>query len=332
MNERDLQVLEQYPFQVNASRRTRGAFLLDTDKGRLLIREFSGSEQKLGIEQTLLARLKEKGHLVDEVVADREGRLVTIRREYERFFVKTAVDGRECDTRSESEILKAVRELAELHLAMRGIVELSGKDRERLAAPDLKDELQRHNREMKKIYTFIRQKSRKNSFETAYLHCFPSVYDEARKVAEAMAKPAYAGLKAEALENGYFCHGEYSYHNILVNGGRMAAINFERLCLDIQVNDLYLFLRKVLEKQDYDLPLGLRMLEAYESVRPLGQAEREILALRVRYPEKFWKLANYYYNTNKVWIPGKHMEKLEKFLSQQGKRLIFSEKIAENMG
>ena len=43
MNERDLQVLEQYPFTVNASWRTRGGFLLETSMGRLLIREFSGS-------------------------------------------------------------------------------------------------------------------------------------------------------------------------------------------------------------------------------------------------------------------------------------------------
>ena len=47
MNERDLQVLEQYPFSVNASWRVRGAFLLDSSEGRLLIREFSGSAAKV---------------------------------------------------------------------------------------------------------------------------------------------------------------------------------------------------------------------------------------------------------------------------------------------
>ena len=59
MNERDLQVLEQYPFTVNASWRTRGAFLLDTSVGRRLIREFSGSTYKLLKEQELLQHLKE---------------------------------------------------------------------------------------------------------------------------------------------------------------------------------------------------------------------------------------------------------------------------------
>ena len=72
------------------------------------------------------------------------------------------------------------------------------------------------------------------------------------------------------------------------------------------------------------------MLKAYEDIRPLSDEEREYLSIRLRYPEKFWKLANYYYNTNKAWIPGKHMEKLEKFLEQQEKRVSFSVELLYN--
>ena len=78
MNERDLQVLEQYPFSVNASWRVRGAFLLDSSEGRLLIREFSGSAAKVEKEQQLLAHLKACGHRTDQIIADAEGRLVTV--------------------------------------------------------------------------------------------------------------------------------------------------------------------------------------------------------------------------------------------------------------
>lgn len=64
MNDRDLQVLEQYPFTVRGSFRVRGAFLLDTSEGRRLIREYSGSVQKLETEQKLLLHLQEQGYLV----------------------------------------------------------------------------------------------------------------------------------------------------------------------------------------------------------------------------------------------------------------------------
>ncbi len=330
MNERDLQVLEQYPFDVNASWRTRGAFLLDTSVGRLLIREFSGSTYKLQKEQELLQHLKDCGYLVDRMEPDSEGRLATVYREYDQFVVKESLDGRECDTRSESEILKAASLLASMHQDMRGFCEVTEEDQFRLSAADAVEEIGRHNRELRKIYTFIRRKNRKNVFESAYLACYPSVIEEAQEMERRLQNSAYERLKKQAFEEGHFCHGEYIHHNILVGNGQMAVINFENFALDVQVNDLYLFMRKILEKQNYDFRLGNRILKAYEQVRPLTEEERAYLSVRMKYPEKFWKLANYYYNTNKAWIPGKHMEKLEKFMAQREKRVSFSREILYN--
>ena len=132
------------------------------------------------------------------------------------------------------------------------------------------------------------------------------------------------------MEEGQICHGEYIHHNLLVAGGHMTVINFEKFSVNVQMNDLYLFMRKVLEKQNYDARLGRKMLKTYSEVRPLREEEREYLGIRLLYPEKFWKLANYYYNTNKAWIPGKHMEKLEKFLAQREKRVSFSYELLYN--
>jgi len=330
MNDRDLQVLEQYPFTVSGSWRTRGAFLLDTSSGKRLIREFSGSTYKLEREQELLSHLRLCGYLVDLMEPDNEGRLATVYQECYRYVVKESLSGRECDTRSESEILKAASLLAGLHKDMRNIFEVTQEDLTRLGGDDMLEEVKRHNRELRKIYTFIRKKNRKNDFESAYLSCFSDIIEEAQGVEVRLSRSSYQSLRAQAMKEGHFCHGEYIHHNILVDGGKMAVINFEKFSLDVQVNDLYLFLRKIMEKQNYDFYLGEKILQSYEKVRPLSDAEREYLSIRLEYPEKFWKLANYYYNTNKAWIPGKHMEKLEKFLSQREKRVSFSKEVLYN--
>jgi CotS family spore coat protein len=245
--------------------------------------------------------------------------------------VKEAPEGRECDTRSESEILKASSLLASLHLNMQGVMELTKEDQEHLLASDALEEMRRHNRELRKIDRFIRKKNRKNDFETAYLSCFRRVMDEALEAEQRLTVSGYEKLRQQAISEGRFCHGEYVHHNILVSGGRMTVINFERIALDVQVNDLYLFLRKIMEKQNYDLRLGMGILRAYACVRPLSETELNYLSIRLAYPEKFWKLANHYYNTNKAWIPGKHMEKLEKFLVQREKRVSFSKEILYNI-
>ena len=66
-----------------------------------------------------------------------------------------------------------------------------------------------------------------------------------------------------------------------------------------------------MEKYQWKESLGRKILEMYESVRPLEDREKEFLALCLAYPEKFWKTANLYSNSNKARIPEKSVEKLQ---------------------
>ena len=131
----------------------------------------------------------------------------------------------------------------------------------------------------------------------------------------------------EAEAENHMVHGDYNYHNLLVCQEGMAVTGFEHAHRDVQMEDLYYFLRKCMEKHHYDERLGYRMMRAYDSVNNLGKKERDYLAIRLAYPEKFWKLANYYYTHNKVWIPKKNLEKLRKLISQYEKWLEFVESI-----
>ena len=66
-----------------------------------------------------------------------------------------------------------------------------------------------------------------------------------------------------------------------------------------------------------DTSLGAQLLETYEGERPLSRDSRADLYFRLAYPEKFWKIVNFYYNSRKVWTPGKNPEKLSKLLAQE---------------
>ena len=86
-------------------------------------------------------------------------------------------------------------------------------------------------------------------------------------------------------------------------------------------------MRKVMEKNNWQYPLGERILEAYEQVRALSMREKKLLAILLAYPEKFWKITNYYYNSRKSLIPQKNMEKLEMLLEQQAPKKEFLQKL-----
>ena len=61
----------------------------------------------------------------------------------------------------------------------------------------------------------------------------------------------YEQLYQEEMNRSGMTHGEYNYHNIIMTREGIATMNFEKFHRDIQVEDLYYFLRKVMEKSGW---------------------------------------------------------------------------------
>ena len=66
---------------------------------------------------------------------------------------------------------------------------------------------------------------------------------------------------------------------------------------------------------------------AYEQVRPLSAVDYIDLNYRIAYPEKFWKIVNFYYNSGKAWIPDRNREKLEKLMEQEKEKQLFLDEV-----
>ena len=122
---------------------------------------------------------------------------------------------------------------------------------------------------------------------------------------------------------GYLCHGDLDQHHVLMGNGYTAIIEYNRMHLGVQAEDLYRLMRKVMEKHGWDGDLGITMLDSYERVRPMDKQERKCLYYMFLFPEKYWKQLNFYYNTNKAWIPAKSTDKLKSLKSQESARSRF---------
>ena len=87
--------------------------------------------------------------------------------------------------------------------------------------------------------------------------------------------------------------------------------------------DFYYFLRKVMEKCQWNERIGNMLLETYDKGKTISREELDYLAVRLAYQEKFWKVANSYYHSNKAWIPEKSVEKLQISIAQTEKKNQF---------
>ena len=324
MQEYERNVLEQYDIEVSGTRKTRGAVLCDTDRGLMLLKEVKVSKRRIPALYELHEYLLEQGYThTDRLMLTKEGEYLASSEEGKQYLLKFWFQGRECDVKKPAELLAAAGNLAKLHVLMK-----YSFDQPAAPGDHMGEEYLRHNRELKKVRRFMRGISPKGAFETAFLKYYEQMYQWAQAAEEQLEKSNYDRIYKESIESGCMTHGEYNYHNILMlPGGHIAVTNFEKFKRDLQVEDFYYFLRKVMEKQGWKVRLGDNMLNAYSAVRPLTKEEIEYLRIRLCYPEKFWKIANSYYHSNKAWISVKSIEKLDIAIRQTEEKRRFLEEI-----
>lgn len=177
----------------------------------------------------------------------------------------------------------------------------------------------KHNRELNHIRNYLKGKKFRNEFESRLLSAYPALYGQANESVE--------GIKNISLGEVNIIHGSYTYHNVIMCEDGIATTSFDKCTYGYKLMDLYYFLRKTMEKNDWKEPYGMAVLEGYDEVYTLENHEKQALACLLAYPEKFWKLASHYMNGKKTWLSVKNMEKLELILAQMEARQDFIAKI-----
>lgn len=346
VNDRAVGVLENYDIEVLRTWKGRGAILCESDKGLLILKEYTGPKSKIIFQDALLKQIKEQGFpLTESILKTKENDLIVYDQDRVPYILKTYFEGRECNVRDIKECRQAVKTLAQLHKASY-LDEALFPGIGQKAEARMDKEYEKHNRELRKVRKFLKDKSQKTNFEIFLLKHYDYFFDLALRVTEESQEcikgnepgngEGVAGKEAE--KSCIICHGDYQHHNILVTkddgGGReeMAVINFEKCIRDNPVRDLYLFMRKLLEKGNWSIELGNLLLETYHQERELTKEDYRQLYYRFIYPEKFWKIVNFYYNSGKSWIPGRNLEKMEKLLSQEEDKTRFLENYKSTYG
>lgn len=326
MNDRAVSVLEQYDFKIEEVKKGRGAMIISTDGGMVALWEYTGKIEKLKQYKDLCDRLEQIGFpYVDNLVVNCEGELFVVDYDGKKYVVKRHMEGRECDVYNLEDCCFIARELAKLHYKMELGHEFPGE------VYEIHD-FSKREAELNRVRSFIRKKAQKGNFEMCFLKEYPYFQQIAKEATEILDEACMKRLCKKVQKKGMYCHGDCNQHNLLIKGDHMVATHFEKSCMDIQVRDLYLFSRKILEKNDWSYDFGMRVLEAYQKEKPLDSDEKRYLYARLLYPERFWKIANAYLNKRKSLPPRRQLEKLQalkeienarrEFLSKSEKELL----------
>lgn len=357
MEDRSQEALKRYRLKIYNMYKARGAFLIESDNGLKLYKCFEGSKNRALFEHKIKEHLLEKGYInTDLFVKTIDDDIIAEDSSGCQYIMKNWFWGEECNLLELSQVKAAASNLARLHNLMTGI-DFSREQTTYNIAADLPQTFDKRNRELKRVKAYIREKKQKNEFELSYLNYYDDFYEQGLIALKLLTSSGYYRLVEEALEKRQVCHGNYTYHNIIMlknkqdtitktiippgwinrqpvciselGGGfeSIATTNFEKAYIGLQMYDLYQFIRKVMEKNDWDITYGSSIIDAYDRIKPISKDELYILYLLLLYPEKFWKITNYYYNSKKSWISGRNTQKLRLIGEQNRKKEIFLKKL-----
>lgn len=307
MDDRRLEVLAQYDLMIRNCGNVRGALMLDTDRGLKVLRPSQSGEQRLEFEDAVKQHIRKTGQLcVDTALRTKEGKLFAENSYGDRFCVRDWYYGEECDLKQEAHCFTAVDTLNCFHqLTVDFLMEDGYKIYERLP---LAEQFTKRTRELKRVRSYIREKKQKSDFEVYFLKLCDGYFEQA------LAALEYIKNDTQEKDVSYLIHGNFSYHSLLTDSplGETCFVltSFDKAGFGQHGSDFYYLLRKTMEKNDWNQNLGYHMMQRYLMNRENPEAERKLLKAQIMFPEKFWKITNYYYNNRKTWIPEKNIKKM----------------------
>lgn len=330
MNDRAIVVLEQYDLEIIDTRKGRGVIIANTDKGLVTLSEYTGKPERLSFYKAVCDRLEANGlSNIDNLISNKEDLLYVSDIEGKHYVVRRYVEGRECDVTNIGECRRMVKEIAKLHHKMEFGEILQTEAME--AEPVIRD-FSKREAELLRVRSFIRKQSKKGEFELTFLKEYAYFANVAKQAAELLNADCLEELSKMVKEKGMYCHGECNQHNVLLQDtDGIAVTHFEKCCMDIQVRDLYLFLRKILEKNNWSYEMGYSILDSYMQQKELNSYEKRYLYARLLYPERFWKIANAYLNKRKSLPPRRQLEKLNVLTEIEGNRMKFLENLSKKL-
>lgn len=323
MDEKNEQIYKQYRLDIKNIFKVRGFVYIEADEELYVIKPYNYSELKASIENNVKYALIDNNFKnVDCLIKNNNDYYISQNKYGNKFVLKKWYRGEECDINSIDNLKRASSNLARLHKVLQEI-KIDNEYMSKIPIKNMINEYECYNNELKRVKKYIYNKKKKNALEMNIIKYIDRYYKQAEYYLDKLKGSNYINLYKEAIDNKWLCHGNYNHHSVLLEEENIATINFDKICYGVQIFDLYCLLRKAMEKNNWDINIGINIVEAYNTEKEITMEEKELLYIFLAYPEKYRKLVNSYFNGKKSWISIRITEKLEELVDCELKKVQF---------
>lgn len=309
-----------YGIRISSIKPCRAGYIIDTDQGKKYLRQCQCSENRILYVNDAKQHLVNNGYITLDTysVAIDERPYIEIDNQF--FIMTPFIDGRECEFGDDTDAVRASTALSSMHKAGKGF-----KPRSELSIPN---DLGKLPQSLTKRYDEIIRMRRKaererGAFDYIYLDCVDKFIALAEASLCLFAGAEYPRLVKKTLIEGCICHHDYSYQNILMKGPTTYITGFEFCGEEIRIYDLVNLIRRKMRKCNWDPQKAGMLIEAYSELEPITEDEVVVMKAMLLFPQKFWRVANRYYNSRRSWAQKNFTGMLEEVVAENHDHVLF---------
>lgn len=308
-----------YGIKVTSIKPCRAGYIIDTNIGRKHIRQCQCSENRI------LYVHAAKEHLYSNGFTNLDTYLVTLDNkpfmeiDGQNFVMTPYFDARECEFSDDGDTIKASIALAHMHKSGKGF-----KYENDIIPSDLGKLPENLGKRYEEILRMRRKAEReRGAFDYIYLDCVDKFIELAEESLSLLNGTEYSRLVMKTLHEGVICHHDYSYQNILIRGNITYVAGFECCCEELRVYDLVNLLRRKMRKCNWSVQKASILLDAYGEIAPVSSDEILVMKAMLLFPQKFWRVANKYYNSRRSWAQKNFTGMLEEVIAEYDDHIRF---------
>ena len=307
-------VFKDFGITVNKCYKVRGAYICETNKGIKAIRKSDYTPEQITLQYDIKEHLIERGfNCVDQLYLNQKSTPYTIY--YNRIFVMSDwYNGQEIDFFNPEDIYQSIKLLGEMHIAVTGFNAI-GTDIKEVKIKNLGEVYKKRYAETIKLKKRISNRGNKTEFEVLYFQN-ASEYMELQEMALEFLNPDnYEQLIKLARQERTLAHHKYTYHNLKKTSDNSIILSgLEKSGYDVQLTDVAYVIRRIMEKNEWNVELLFNIMNEYSKIRPLSLQEWDIIKGMIIFPERFAKLCNKYFYTKRRWNYNMFYRKLSNML------------------
>jgi CotS family spore coat protein len=304
---------ELYGFEILSVIPYKEMLLLHTTDGKKLLKKSLSSTERLLFIHAAKEHLAGNGFsCTDRYAVTLEGNPFALL-DGDCYTVIPVIEGRECNFDNRQDVIGSARLLASLHKASKGFIPPSAcSPRDDLGK--LPSYFTKRLDEIKKMKKQA-QKTR-GRFDGLFLEHVDYFYQLGESTIYQIAHSGYEELVKKAFAEGALCHHDFTHHNIICSEEGLYLANFDYCCLELKVYDIANFLRRKMRKCNWNMEEAGVILKEYNTLEPLCEEELKTMKIILQFPQKFWRVANRYYNSRHGLSDRVYLSKLQEVIDE----------------